>query len=181
MKTKRIVISGGPGSGKTTLIDHLSDLGYDCLPEISREVTLEAQKQGIAQLFLTDPVLFSKKLLYGRLDQFHEGPEHNASFVFYDRGMPDVTAYMDYLGTEYSDEFGEICMAHRYDAVFLLPPWEEIYQSDNERYESWEEAQRIYTYLLNGYRNYKYEPHVVPVGTIPERASEILNKLDTLF
>lgn len=181
MKTKRIVITGGPGSGKTTLIDHLTGLGFNCLPEISREVTLEAQQQGIDQLFLEDPILFSKKLLEGRLSQFKQASDFKPPFLFYDRGMPDVTAYMDYLGTTYPEFFSNTCNQNRYDAVFLLPPWKEIYQSDNERYESWEEAQRIYNFLQDGYTGYGYQTQAVPVGTLSERASFILEKLRALF
>ena len=63
---KKIVITGGPGSGKTSLILFLEENGYQCQNEISRQVTLEAQKKGIDQLFLSDPVLFSQHLLEER-------------------------------------------------------------------------------------------------------------------
>jgi len=181
LNTKRIVITGGPGSGKTTLIDHLTDLGYDCMPEISREVTLEAQKQGIEQLFLEDPILFSRKLLFGRLDQFHEGAHFDKDLLFYDRGMPDVTAYLEYLETEYPREFAEICAEHTYDIVFMLPPWEAIYASDNERYESWEIAVTIAEFLEQEYRKFGYEVYIVPEGTLSERATFILDKLNDII
>jgi predicted ATPase len=42
-----IVIIGGPGTGKTTIIDGLIAKGHCCYPEI-----LEAKKQAIDQLFL---------------------------------------------------------------------------------------------------------------------------------
>ena len=35
---KRIIITGGPCSGKTSIIDSLKDEGYKCFNEISREV-----------------------------------------------------------------------------------------------------------------------------------------------
>jgi len=57
------VITGGPGSGKTTLVKELEAKGFACLHEISRQIILEAQQQGIDQLFLEDPLLFSRKLL----------------------------------------------------------------------------------------------------------------------
>ena len=55
---KRIAIIGGPGTGKSTIIATLEKKGYDCMHEISRAVTLQAQSEGIDQLFLTDPILF---------------------------------------------------------------------------------------------------------------------------
>ncbi len=60
---KKIVITGGPGTGKTSLINHLEIKGFNCMHEISREVTLKAKEEGIEQLFLTEPLIFSPMLL----------------------------------------------------------------------------------------------------------------------
>ncbi len=177
METKRIVITGGPGSGKTALIKYLENEGYTVMHEISRDVILEAQKQGIEQLFLTNPFLFSEKLLEGRKQQFLDGEKHASTLLFYDRGMPDVTAYMDFVDAHYPENFSETCLQYKYDEIFVLPPWEEIYEQDNERYESFEQAEKIFHYLKDGYINYGYKTHEVPVGTIEERVQFILNKI----
>ncbi len=179
MHTKRIVITGGPGSGKTALIKFLEQEGYFVMHEISRDVTREAQEQGIDQLFLEQPLLFSEKLLEGRLKQFHQGEECTSATLFYDRGMPDVTAYMDFAEITYPDSFSAPCLKHKYDAIFVLPPWEDIYQQDNERYESFEQAEKIFDYLKKGYEEYGYHVHEVPVGTIKDRVQYILDKLKT--
>jgi len=182
LNSKRIVITGGPGSGKTSLIRYFEDLGHVCLPEISREVTFKAQQQGISQLFLEQPLLFSELLLNGRKAQFLEAPSpENTPFLFYDRGLPDVTAYMDYLGTEYPSFFTETCNNLRYDAIFLLPPWEEIYIQDNERYESYAQAERLFEFLHQAYQNYGYTVYHVPVGSIQYRGEYILKKIASLF
>ena len=120
MNTKKIVITGGPGTGKTTIINELIDRNYTCLEEISRQVTLEAQKKGIDQLFLTKPLLFSDMLLEGRKKQFESIKDTEADFVFYDRGIPDVIAYMDYLKTDYPNRFNEACINHKYEHVFIV-------------------------------------------------------------
>ena len=101
MKTQKIVLIGGPGTGKTTLINALKIKGYNCMEEISRQVTLKAQEKGIEQLFLEDPLLFSEHLLLGRQKQFLEANALEGGFVFFDRGIPDVVAYLDYLKTSY--------------------------------------------------------------------------------
>ncbi|RFN58434.1 AAA family ATPase [Marixanthomonas ophiurae] len=177
MKTKRIVITGGPGTGKTTLINELEKKGHSCLHEVSREVIKKAQKEGIEQLFLTNPILFSERLLEGRLQQFNEAESYNGALLFYDRGLPDVTAYMDYFGTTYSEIFTKSCMDNQYDTVFLLPPWKKIYKQDNERYENFEEAKKIHTALLKGYENYGYDVQLVPTGSVEERIAFILDNL----
>lgn len=178
-QTKRIVISGGPATGKTTLINHLLSKGYSCEGEISRQIILEAQAQGIDQLFLTDPLLFSQKLLEGRFLQYKNAATSTAALLFYDRGMPDVTAYMDYIGSRYPHEFANTILHNRYDLIFLLPPWKEIHVTDNERYESFEQAVRIYKYLKKGYLQFGYQVIEVPFGTVEERTTFLLNTIAT--
>ena len=177
---KKIVITGGPSSGKTSLINHLEKLQYQCMPEISREIIIEAQQQGIDQLFLEDPILFSQKLLEGRLKQFQKGMSQNKDFLFYDRGLPDITAYMDYLKTDYPSHFVEICSTYLYDVIFILPPWEAIYQQDNERYETFEEAKKIHHFLVNSYKKYNYKVIEVPTGNLPSRTNFILTVLKNI-
>ncbi len=180
MKTRRIVITGGPGTGKTSLIEYLEEQGHTCLHEISRAVILKAKEEGIDQLFLADPILFSRLLLDGRLAQFEEAQKYEGIQLFYDRGMPDVTAYMDYLGTSYGEEFSKPCQTHKYDIVFLLPPWREIYKQDNERYESFDQAQLIFKHLKEGYQSYGYKVVEVPIGSVDKRVQFILDHLKNL-
>lgn len=178
MKKRKIVITGGPGTGKSSIIRRLEAQGHECLHEISRQVTLEAQKQGISQLFLEQPLLFSEKLLEGRIVQHKEADMLPASTIFIDRGLPDVLAYMDYFKTSYPPRFQEACKNHSYDKVFLLPPWEEIYISDNERYESFRESLRISRFLKQAYKTFGYDPIEVPKEPIEHRTDFILSHLD---
>jgi predicted ATPase len=172
-----VVIIGGPGTGKTTIIEGLLAKGFCCYPEISREVTLEAKKQGIEQLFLENPLLFSELLLEGRKKQFHKAQKEPHNIVFLDRGIPDVLAYMHYIGDSYPAFFDQACRDHIYTKIFLLPPWEDIYISDNERYENFEQAKLIYNHLTETYQKYGYHLIEVPKGTVEDRISFILNQL----
>ena len=43
---QKIVLIGGPGTGKSTVLNELISRGHLCMQEISREVTLAAQKKG---------------------------------------------------------------------------------------------------------------------------------------
>ena len=178
MENKKIVITGGPGTGKSSVIKNLERLGYHCLHEISREVTLEAQKEGIAQLFLEDPLLFSEKLLEARVKQYESLKDFEEKFTFLDRGVPDVVAYLEYFGTEYPKFFNTACERNSYDKIFLLPPWREIYTNDNERYETFEEAESIYSFLKKTYLFYNYKIVEVPKLSVKYRCDFILNNLD---
>ncbi|HET8854969.1 MAG TPA: ATP-binding protein [Salinimicrobium sp.] len=177
MKSKKIVITGAPGTGKTSLIHALEKKGYFCLNEISRQITREAQQNGISQLFLKDPLLFSELLLEGRIKQFMMAENSGSGVVFLDRGIPDVTAYMDFIRKEYPPAFKKAASEHQYEEVFLLPPWKEIYKPDNERYESFDQASAIHDFLSKTYSGLGYQPVELPFGTIEERISFILDKL----
>jgi predicted ATPase len=172
-----IVIIGGPGTGKTSIIEKLIANGHCCYPEISRQVTLEAQKQGIEQLFLKNPLLFSELLLEGRKKQFESACNEPHEVVFLDRGIPDVLAYMHYIGDSYPSFFDAACREHKYSRIFILPPWEEIYVSDRERYENFEQAKLIYNHLTETYQNYGYELIEVPKDSVDNRILFILDKI----
>lgn len=147
------------------------------MPEISREVTREAQKKGIEQLFLTNPLLFSEMLLKKRIEQFREAEEKAEPYVFIDRGIPDVSAYLDYIGNDYPKIFTESNKAYRYDKIFVLPIWKKIHRTDDERYESYEQALKIQKFLIATYIDLGYELISVPKASIEERAAFILKKL----
>lgn len=177
MQKDIIVIIGGPGTGKTTIIDGLLERGHCCYPEISREITLEAKKQGIEQLFLENPLLFSELLLEGRKKQHKQALQEECEVVFIDRGIPDVLAYMHYIGDAYPAFFDEACREHKYTKIFILPPWEAIYESDDARYENYEQATLIYKHLRETYESYGYNLIEVPKDTVDNRILFILGHL----
>jgi predicted ATPase len=180
LSTKRIVITGGPGTGKSSIINELIKRGYTCLEEISRQVTSEAKKEGIDQLFLTNPILFSERLLLGRQQQYEDGLKLTSAFVFFDRGVPDILAYMDFIDDDYPKYFIDVCKKCVYDYVFILKPWQDIYTSDSERYEDFNQAVEIHGHLLNTYQKFDYNLLDVPFDTVENRTDYILETLNNL-
>ncbi len=181
---QRIVITGAPGTGKTSIIKKLEESDYFCYHEVIRDFTLEAKEKSNATTFdsnplafVEDPFEFNTKLLNGRIKQYLNSQDREETMLFFDRAIPDVLAYMDFFKQEYSTEFIEACKTYKYDTIFLLPPWEEIYISDNERFESFEEAKQIHYHLEKTYRLYGYNVQLVPFGSVDERVELVLNSI----
>ena len=66
---------------------------------------------------------------------------------------------------------------NRYDHVFILPPWEDIYKTDNERRENFKEAKLICNEIEKAYIESGYNPIKVPVESVNNRIKFILKKL----
>jgi predicted ATPase len=181
VSVKRIVISGGPGTGKTALIQNLEQRGFHCFHEIIREMTLEARKNETEReqlinplAFVKDPLEFNKRILEGRIEQFHHAKKLQYPFVFYDRGIPDIIAYMEYFNQPYDSLFLQPCQELKYHLAILLPPWKEIYRQDDQRLESFEEACEIHEHLRDSYHKCGYNTIDLPPGPVESRADRLL-------
>lgn len=184
MNFKRIAITGGPGTGKTLIINSLETAGFHCFHEIVRAMTLDAKNSEESKPFKTnplafvnDPKSFNDQLLSGRLAHYLKASELNEEVIFFDRGLPDVLAYMDYFKQSYDEKYLNTCQNNRYDKVFLLPPWEHIYVQDNERMESFMEAIEIHEALKKTYESLDYVLTEVPFGSVNERLKFVLNNI----
>ncbi len=180
MEVRKIVITGGPSTGKTALIEYLEKNGHTCYHEIIRTMTLEAKKEidpkslGSNPLaFVKDPQRFNQKLLEGRTQQFLDAQKKRNTPIFFDRGIPDVLAYMDFFKQPYPPAYEKTCITYKYDRVIILPPWREIFISDGERMESYEEAVVLYDHLRETYTRLGYDLVSLPKGSLEERMNHI--------
>ncbi|NJB35440.1 ATP-binding protein [Croceivirga sp. JEA036] len=181
---KKIVITGAPGTGKTVLVEGLEKLGYPCYHEIIRTMTAEAKSKGNTDAmtvnpltFVDDPMAFNRQLLEGRLAHYQKSDTIKEPLSFFDRGLPDVLGYMDYFEQAYGEDFTKTCEKHTYDTIFMVPPWKEIYVSDNERLETFEQAEELHEHLMAVYQRFGYDIILVPKTSIPKRIDFVLNAL----
>ncbi len=173
---QKIVLTGAPGTGKSTILNLLQRKGYFCLEEISREIIKEAERMGSKKLFLSQPILFSKVVLGKRIIQYQQANNSNEKYCFFDRGMPDITAYLNNNRIPYEETFKQATKKYTYHTVFVFPPWEEIYTTDSERFETFEEAQQVHVALVEEYKKTHTNIITVPKGTPQERLDFILKK-----
>ena len=169
---KKILITGGPGTGKTELIKGLENLGFNCEKEISREITESEQKKGVDQFFLKDPIEFSKRLMFLRTNQYNK--IQNVNYTFFDRGVHEIIAYLNFIKIKYDDYFIISAKKIVYDKIFILPPWEDIYINDNQRYESFKECKEIHNEILKIYRELKIEIIMLEKNSVSQRVDTVL-------
>jgi predicted ATPase len=174
---QKIVITGGPGTGKTTLLQSLKKRGFHCMDEISREIILKARENGIEHLFLKNPLVFSEILVKKRKEQFSDALKSTHDLIFFDRGIPDIEAYLNFKKQKHTFPFVEMNKTSTYDKIFITPPWQEIHTTDNERYETFSETKKIHTELENTYTKLGYKPISVPFGTPLQRIHFVLQQL----
>lgn len=175
---QKVVITGGPGTGKSSVIAALENQ-YTCMQEVSRSVTRDAQSRGIDQLFLHDPLIFSELLLKERINQYELAEEFADQTIFFDRGIPDIMGYLDYLGVEYPEQFRRESWQRRYDHIFMMPPWKNIYQTDSERYETFEQSLLIFEKLKSTYYGLEYPFEIIPEASVDNRIEFILNAIES--
>ena len=171
---KRIVLSGGPGTGKTSIIQALHKKGYTVYPEVSRAIIQDSLSTQSSVLPWKDLMAFSTKVMNQRFIDFIEGKK----LCFYDRSLIDTLAYLKHAGIDIPPKWHERAKRNKYfPKVFLTPPWEEIYTQDEERKESFEEVVALHNILKEMYTSYGYECLEIPQGSVEERVAFIRKKL----
>jgi predicted ATPase len=172
--TRFFVLTGGPGSGKSALIDGLARAGHAHMPEAGRAIIREQVATGGRALPWVDPAAFAE-LMLARDVRAHRNARHQHGLVFFDRGIPDVAGYMRLSGLAVPAHMDHSAKMFRYNGrVFIMPPWRDIFTQDSERKQDFDVAVRTYETLATTYADYGYELMEVPRTPIEQRTRFIL-------
>lgn len=172
----RIVLTGGPGSGKTSVIECLNSLGYPSAPEVGRKIIQsQVKSDGIALPWL-NKAAFRDKMVQAEITNYEV--YGHSTLTFFDRGMIDSYGYSQLEQIAISPFLLSKCRELIYHkSVFVFPPWPSIYQNDVERKQDFNTAVKTYEEMLKAYNKFGYELIEVPKVSVRQRAAFILSQL----
>ena len=175
---KKIVITGGPCSGKTTIIEELRKKGFPILEETAKEIVEKRRDFPFTEeeAKIRQNLIFNEQL---RKEELAE--KQNYETLLLDRSIIDGLAYVNlYCNENYKKEFSEKIKNTDYDLILLfelLPFESEGFRSKNENVE---EARKIHDSLYNSYKGLGYNIIIVPKMSVEERINFVLEKINLL-
>lgn len=181
---RRLVITGGPFSGKTTLINALKKKGYPTLPEAAiLEIESGIVREGLEAYTnwrIKNPTEFQlaidERQIHIEKVCAHQG------LVVMDRSRVDGVAYLRLSNKTIPDSIYE-CMSEQYglQKVLVLDTLSKFDErSSTGRTSNRESSIRIRDQLIETYRQKKTDPILVPEASIDERLELIENIYSSL-
>lgn len=178
---KLYIISGGPATGKTSVINTLFEKGYFVLHEVARRISQSDKRfigKSIKEVNMKD---FQKAIFELQKKQIEEIMAKNKTheIIFSDRGFGDTITYFkinnikipeNYI--EYAKKFNEL----NNPIVFILDPLN-FYEQDELRQENEQEQKNIHAKIIKTYKELGYKIIFVPFDTIENRVDFILSKI----
>jgi predicted ATPase len=163
---RHVVLTGAPGAGKTTLLRAAADADLATSPEVARQLL---QTPGGMALRANDPLAFAEAMLEAHRREYERFAGASVPVVF-DRGFPDVAGFLDVSGLAVPAALDEACRAIRYHGpVLRAPAWQEIYRTDAERIQDWEQAVASDEAVTAAWRRYGYDVEDLPLAPVAER------------
>lgn len=165
------LISGGPGAGKTTLLTALHAAGFAVAEEVSRQLIREQVALGSGLVPWRDLGGFAE-LALGRMVAQHAAASQCEGLTFFDRGLPDLIAYLTAAGLPVAPAYYRaVADCHYQREVFLAPPWPAIYVNDPERWQTPAEAAALHMAVHRTYQQLGFRILTLPQTSVAGRVA----------
>jgi predicted ATPase len=162
------VISGAPGSGKSTILDQLKQKGYICVDEPARAIIAEQRSIDGEGLYDRNKKLFLELMLTRSVENYNSLLKQKIIVVF-DRGIPDIIGYAKLFEVDTSPAIDAAKIYQYNKNVLFLPSWQEIYTTDEDRTMSFAAAKEFGSLIKKSYIDLEYKIIEVPLASIDER------------
>jgi predicted ATPase len=173
---QKYIITGAPGTGKTSIINELKKRGFNCINENSRKIIAKQIIIGGEILPWKNQIAFENKIANMRTQQYLTSADD--CICFFDRSALDCIAYLKLNNLEATTEIIEnVKKCNFNNIVFFTSIWQEIYVNDSERKEDIRKARKIQDSIINTYKSKGYELVEIPKLSIAERANFIISKI----
>lgn len=164
-----VVITGGPGSGKTTLIEALERRGWARSAEAGRAIIRHQMAIGGDALPWADRALYAELMLSWELRSYDDALARGTPVIM-DRGVPDVIGYLRLCGLPVPEHVLQAVRRCRYHRrVFIAPPWPEIFEQDSERRQRLDDATRTFEMMREVYDSLGHDLVELPRTSVEER------------
>jgi predicted ATPase len=168
------IISGGPGTGKTSVIKELEKRGFKVFHEAARLIGSKDKRfigktvKGISAKEFQEAIFNLQKKRYSKIK--------SKDIIFSDRGFGDTLAYYNVNKIEFPKEKFEYAKKVRFPMVFILD-FLNFYETDGLRVESKKEQEKIHQEIIKMYKKLGYNPIIVPFDSVENRVDFILEKI----
>ncbi len=169
------VLTGGPSTGKSTVLSRLASAGYTIFEEAAR-------------LYIDEQIATGRTLsdIRGNEREFQEKifdiksvteQNHDESVVsIFERGIPDSVAYYQYYGWRVPEKMKKLVGEAAYRKVFLLDPLK-IFTKDYARTEDKQFTEDLDELLYSAYADLGIEVVRVPLVPVSQRVKLIIEHI----
>jgi predicted ATPase len=170
-----VLVTGGPGVGKTSLLKELGLRGFTTMGDTAREVIAERKRNGLTPR--PPPLEFAEEILRRDCAQYRLASQR-AGVVFFDRGIPEALGLLEQAGPSLAGELeARLAEFVYHEAAFILPPWESIFVQDEERDQTFADTLRVHESLCRWYVRCGFRLIEVPRAAVGERAEFVLRQV----
>ncbi len=175
---RKIIITGGPCSGKTAIINELEQRGNHVIHEAALQL-IAAENHCEKKIYpWTDYAEFNKRLIKLQKELEEKIPK-NITAAYLDRSLIDSEAYLNLRNLPIPKELEDTIKSAEYSLFFILEMLPEKFWADTDgrpaRMQAYSEGQKIHEEIKKAYANHGIKLIDVPLMSIKERADLIEN------